>query len=96
MMKKLIGDISDAGKNKNVRSIILRGEGKVFSAGHNLKEMTKETGYEYHMEIFNTCEKLMLLVGQVPVHVISVVTGLAAAAGCQLVSHLTLSLQLHL
>merc|ERR1719300_2329929 len=86
MMKKLIGDISDAGKNKNVRSIILRGEGKVFSAGHNLKEMTKETGYEYHMEIFNTCEKLMLLVGQVPVPVISVVTGLAAAAGCQLVS----------
>merc|ERR1719348_1413271 len=86
MMKKLIGDISDAGKNKDVRSIILRGEGKVFSAGHNLKEMTKETGYEYHMEIFNTCEKLMLLVGQVPVPVISVVTGLAAAAGCQLVS----------
>merc|ERR1712241_1108258 len=86
MMKKLIGDISDAGKNKDVRSIVLRGEGKVFSAGHNLKEMTKETGYEYHMEIFNTCEKMMLLVGQVPIPVVGVVTGLAAAAGCQLIS----------
>ena len=59
---------------------------QVFSAGHNLKEMTVETSYEYHMEIFNTCEKMMLLVGQVPVPVVGVVTGLAAAAGCQLIS----------
>ena len=62
-----------------------------------------ETGYDYHMEIFNTCEKMMRLIGQVgptpqipssphlclsqvPVPVIGVVTGLAAAAGCQMIS----------
>ena len=65
MMKKITEDISRAAEDKTVRTIVLRGEGKVFSAGHNLKEMTVETSYEYHMEIFNTCEKMMLLVGQV-------------------------------
>jgi len=86
MMKKITEDISRAAEDKTVRTIVLRGEGKVFSAGHNLKEMTVETSYEYHMEIFNTCEKMMLLVGQVPIPVVGVVTGLAAAAGCQLIS----------
>jgi len=86
MMKKITEDISRAGEDKTVRTIVLRGEGKVFSAGHNLKEMTMETSYEYHLEIFNTCEKMMMLVGQVPVPVVGVVTGLAAAAGCQLIS----------
>jgi len=86
MMKRITEDISRAAEDKTVRTIVLRGEGKVFSAGHNLKEMTVETSYDYHMEIFNTCEKMMLLVGQVPVPVVGVVTGLAAAAGCQLIS----------
>jgi len=86
MIKKITEDISRAGEDKTVRTIVLRGEGKVFSAGHNLKEMTMETSYEYHLEIFNTCEKMMMLVGQVPVPVVGVVTGLAAAAGCQLIS----------
>merc|ERR1719187_3120941 len=40
MMKKITEDISRAAENKTVRTIVLRGEGKVFSAGHNLKEMT--------------------------------------------------------
>jgi len=86
MMKKLTEDISRAGEDKTVRTIVLRGEGKVFSGGHNLKEMTVETGYDYHMEIFNTCENMMRLIGQVPVPVLGVVTGLAAAAGCQMIS----------
>ncbi|XP_023331820.1 enoyl-CoA hydratase domain-containing protein 3, mitochondrial [Eurytemora carolleeae] len=48
--------------------------------------MTQETGKEYHQTIFTTCETLMKLLGQLPVPVISVVTGVAAAAGCQLVA----------
>ena len=61
-----------------------------------------ETGYDYHKKIFDTCEAMMRLVGQVkeqiffetcnlalpqiPVPVIGVVTGHAAAAGCQLIA----------
>merc|ERR1719195_2064708 len=86
MMTRMTEDLSRTAEDKSVRSIVIRGEGTVFSAGHNLKEMTAETGYDFHMKIFDTCEKMMLLVNQVPVPVIGVVTGLAAAAGCQLVS----------
>jgi len=86
MMERLTMDLSRAGQDTEVRAIVLRGEGKVFSAGHNLKEMTVETGYDYHKKIFDTCEEMMRLVGKVPVPVIGVVTGLAAAAGCQLIA----------
>merc|ERR1719430_1621513 len=86
MMLQVSEDLARAGQDKEIRSIVIRGEGKVFSAGHNLKEMTLETGYEYHKKIFDTCENMMRLVGQVPVPVIGVVTGHAAAAGCQLVA----------
>ena len=54
-----------AAEDKSVRSIVIRGQGTVFSAGHNLKEMTADMGYDYHMKIFDTCEKMMLLVNQV-------------------------------
>jgi len=86
MMEKIIGNLEEAAQDKSVRSIVLRGEGNVFSSGHNLKEMTVDTGYEYHRKIFDTCESMMQLVGKLPVPVISVVTGMAAAAGCQLVA----------
>merc|ERR1719244_541360 len=85
-MLQLTEDLAAAGRDKEVRAVVLRGEGKVFSAGHNLKEMTLDTGLEYHQKIFDTCEEMMRLVGQVPVPVVGVVTGLAAAAGCQLIS----------
>ena len=65
MMTRLKEDISEAARDKTVRSIVLRGEGKVFSAGHNLKELTRETSYEEHKAVFAQCESLMLLVGKV-------------------------------
>jgi len=86
MMETLVANINAAGEDSEVRAIVLKGEGKVFSAGHNLKEMTVEQGREYIGRIFQTCEKLMLTLVQVPVPVISAVTGLATAAGCQMVA----------
>jgi len=86
MMETLVANINAAGADKEVRAIVLKGEGKVFSAGHNLKEMTAEQGKEYIGKIFETCEKLMLSLVEVPVPVISAVTGLATAAGCQMVA----------
>ena len=34
---KPVTDLEEAGQDEHVRSIVLRGEGKVFSSGHNLK-----------------------------------------------------------
>lgn len=86
MMETLLGNINAAGDDQEVRAIVIRGEGKVFSAGHNLKEMTQEQGRDYIGRIFETCERLMLTLTQVPVPVITAVTGLATAAGCQMVA----------
>jgi len=86
MMETLIQNLQDTVKDSEVRSVVLRGEGKVFSSGHNLKEMTADTGCEFHKKIFDTCTTLMMLVEQLPVPVITVVNGVSAAAGCQLVA----------
>ena len=64
----------------------MRGEGKIFSAGHNLKEMTVAEGTVYHQKIFDQCNRLMRAIGEASVPVVAAVDGVAAAAGCQLVA----------
>lgn len=86
MMEDLIDGITCNQNDPSLRCIVLYGEGKVFSAGHNLKELTSKDGSEFHQQVFSTCSKLMLGILQCPVPVIAVVQGLAAAAGCQLVA----------
>nr|CAD7568296.1 unnamed protein product [Timema californicum] len=86
MMEDLIHHITFNQDDPNLRCIVLYGEGKVFSAGHNLKELTHKDGSDYHHQVFSTCSRLMLGILQCPVPVIAVVQGLAAAAGCQLVA----------
>ncbi|KAK3774860.1 hypothetical protein RRG08_008409 [Elysia crispata] len=71
---------------ENLRVIILKAKGHVFSAGHDLKELTPETGTDYHEEVFSTCTSVMNLIQDLEVPVIAQVNGLATAAGCQLVA----------
>lgn len=86
MMKTLIWHINRDKDNVSLRSIVINSEpGKVFSAGHNLKELTSAKGRKYHEEIFSTAEYLMRQIKNSPVPIIAAVDGLAAAAGCQLV-----------
>lgn len=71
--------------NKDLRSIVLTSEpGKVFSAGHNLKELTSSND-KLHKDVFETCSELMRAISESPVPVIAAIDGVAAAAGCQLV-----------
>lgn len=72
--------------NPDLRCIVLKAEGPAFSAGHNLKEMTHKEGRAFHEEIFQKCNTLMYSIVQSPVPIIAQVDGIAAAAGCQLVS----------
>ncbi|XP_076627029.1 enoyl-CoA hydratase domain-containing protein 3, mitochondrial [Colletes latitarsis] len=86
MLKSIITNIKKDENNKDLRSIVLRSApGNVFSAGHNLKELTANNG-KLHKEIFETCSEMMQLISQSPVPVIAAVDGVAAAAGCQLVA----------
>ncbi|XP_076755055.1 enoyl-CoA hydratase domain-containing protein 3, mitochondrial [Xylocopa sonorina] len=86
MLKNLLANIKKDEHNKELRSIVIRsGLEKVFSAGHNLKELTANNG-KLHKEIFGTCSELMRAIIQCPVPVIAAVNGIATAAGCQLVT----------
>ncbi|XP_034934362.1 enoyl-CoA hydratase domain-containing protein 3, mitochondrial [Chelonus insularis] len=87
MMKILLWNIQRDKGNESLRSIVIAAApGKVFSAGHNLKELTTEKGSKHHSAVFEAASDLMRAIANSPVPVIAAVDGLAAAAGCQLVS----------
>lgn len=83
LMGELIEVLRDLGSRKDVSVVILDAAGPVFSAGHDLSEMTGRTVEEYR-EIFDRCCELMELVQSIPQPVIAQVQGIATAAGCQL------------
>ena len=87
---KNLGDLIEAfeklDNDKNVKVIIIEGEGKGFSAGHNLKEVSRLKNRAKYQKLFNLCSKLMLQIVEGKKPVIAKVHGAAFAAGCQLVA----------
>lgn len=91
----LIGDLTrtlDTLKNDpSVAAIVLTGNGPVFCAGHDLKEMTAhradaDGGRAFFAETMTACARMMQAIVNSPKPVIAAVQGLATAAGCQLVA----------
>ncbi len=77
--------------DRSVRVVILAAAGPVFSAGHDLKEMTArradgDRGRAYFAEILGRCSAVMQQITALPQPVIAAVEGTATAAGCQLVA----------
>jgi len=91
MMAALSAELAGAAGNPDVRVILLGAEGKVFCAGHDLKELTAaradaDGGRATYERIMRQCSDLMQQIVRHPKPVIAVVTGVATAAGCQLVA----------
>ncbi len=91
MLTALQNTWDDLAETRDVHAVILRGAGKNFCAGHNLKEMTErrkdaDGGHTYFQELFATCAKMMTSILRLPKPVIAEVQGIATAAGCQLVA----------
>lgn len=91
MMNKLIETIEMASIDDSVKVIILAAEGGIFSSGHNLKQITDareqgEDGEPYFKQLFDQCSSLMKLIVKCPKPIIAQITGIATAAGCQLVA----------
>ena len=83
--------IDKADKNDEVKVIILSSSGKVFSAGHNLKEIKshredKDQGLQFFTTLINSCSDLMIKIINNSKPIIAEVSGIATAAGCQLVA----------
>jgi enoyl-CoA hydratase/carnithine racemase len=85
LMKELIEELDRQSQREDVRVILLKGAGRAFSAGHDLKEL-KDRTLDEEREIFRVCTEMMQKVQSVPQPVIGVVNGIATAAGCQLVA----------
>jgi len=74
-----------------IKVVVIRGAGKVFCAGHDLKEMqagraAKDGGAAYFADLFSRCGAVMQMIPNMPQPVIAQVHGIATAAGCQLVA----------
>ena len=97
MMGELQAAIELASADPNVRVVAIAAEGKVFSAGHDLKELTaaRETddgGRAFFEETMRECAALMTSIVRCPKPVVAIVEGLATAAGCQLVASCDLAI----
>jgi enoyl-CoA hydratase/carnithine racemase len=73
------------------RVVVLRGAGRAFCAGHDLREMTlarqaPDGGRARFEELFGKCAGVMLAITRLPQPVVAEVHGIATAAGCQLVA----------
>ena len=91
MISELDKKFKEASQDKHVKVIILSSTGKVFCAGHNLKDLNSkrldlDNGKSYYAKIFRSCSLLMMNIVQNPKPVIAAIDGIATAAGCQLIA----------
>lgn len=89
MLDELIKTINNA--NQAVKVIIIASKGVTFCAGHDLKEITahrndQDKGRSFLTQLITKCSNLMQSIVQCSQPVIAEVSGVATAAGCQLVA----------
>jgi enoyl-CoA hydratase/carnithine racemase len=85
MMRELDAALAQLAQDRAIRVIILRGEGRAFSAGHDLRELLDRDAQTYRT-IFDACVGLMARMVAIPQPIIAEVGHVATAAGCQLVA----------
>jgi enoyl-CoA hydratase/carnithine racemase len=91
LMRVLLDALEHSAADPLVRVIVIAANGPVFSAGHDLREMTearadRDRGKESFAALFTQCSQLMMAIVRHPRPVIAEVQGMATAAGCQLVA----------
>jgi enoyl-CoA hydratase/carnithine racemase len=86
MLAALQTEFDALANDASLRAVVIRGAGRAFCAGHDLKEMRAEPSLDYYESLFYRCSRVMLAIQHLPVPVIARVHGIATAAGCQLVA----------
>tara|TARA_Y100000768_G_scaffold219629_1_gene165591 strand:- start:167 stop:958 length:792 start_codon:yes stop_codon:yes gene_type:complete len=91
MIEELTEAIETTNLDNDIKVIILSSTGKVFCAGHNLKELNlyrsqKDKGEKYYKKLFNMCSELMIKINKNTKPIIAMIDGIATAAGCQLIT----------
>ena len=91
MLATLQGEFDALMDQPDQKVVVLKGAGRAFCAGHDLKQMqaarqAEDGGQAAWKDLFDRCATMMQTIPRMPQPVIAQVHGLAAAAGCQLVA----------
>jgi enoyl-CoA hydratase/carnithine racemase len=91
LLQALAVELTAIAADRTLRAVVIAGNGPVFSAGHDLKELTArrsdaDGGRAYFAHIMKLCSAVMQQIVHLPQPVIAAVQGHAFAAGCQLVA----------
>jgi len=97
LLEALMGELETAEAEPDVHVVVIASTGNVFSAGHDLKELTthradEDQGADFFEKTFRLAADLMLKIAHLPKPVIAEIDGLATAAGCQLVASCDLAI----
>jgi enoyl-CoA hydratase/carnithine racemase len=89
MLSALTHEIARLRDDASIRVVVLKGVGKAFCAGHDLKEMQShradtDGGQAYFHALFDRCSAMMQSLQALPQTTVAQVRGIATAAGCQL------------
>lgn len=91
MLDALGSALDAADADARVKVIVIRGAGRAFCAGHDLREMqaarqSPDAGAAAFQDLFDRCAAVMTRIPALRAPVIAQVHGIATAAGCQLVA----------
>ena len=91
MIGALDGALARAAEANEVRVVVLNAPGRIFCAGHDLKEIARfrgdaDQGAARLTALFRACSAMMLRLATLPRPTIARVEGIATAAGLQLVA----------
>lgn len=98
LIARLRAALDRARADGTVRVIVIAAAGRLFSAGHDLREIRDhraadaDGGRAFLGRLFGDCSALMQAIVRHPRPVIAAVDGFASAAGCQLVASCDLAL----
>jgi enoyl-CoA hydratase/carnithine racemase len=97
LLEALSRELASIGNDTKVRAVVIAANGKVFCAGHDLKELTArrtdaDHGRAYFAQLMDRCSRVMQAIVRLPQPVIAAVQGVATAAGCQLVASCDLAI----
>ena len=85
LLEELTALLNKIALEKKVTVVVIKGVGKNFSSGHDLKEVV-ECDQQALLKLFQACYQTMRAIREMPQAVIAQVHGVATAAGCQLVA----------
>jgi enoyl-CoA hydratase len=84
---EIAGQVTDAGRNPEVRAVILRAEGRGYNAGVDIKEIQRTEGFTALLGVNRGCFEAFKAIYECPVPVIAAVHGFCLGGGIGLVGN---------